>query len=294
MSYVTIKKLLNTARREHYAVGSFNVWDIQSVKTVIETAEAEKSPVILSVWKEEIDMSGRDNLFAVCHNEIARASVPIALFLDHATSLSELMAAVEAGATSVMFDGSGYPLAENISLTREVVDLVRPQGVAVEGELGVLGEEAGGPVPEQLYTNPGDAMRFVRETEVDCLAVAIGNAHGFYKQEPKLDFERLEKIADITGLPIVLHGGTGIPDRDIRQAINLGVAKVNVGAEGRKAFFDGIKEVFSQFPDQIFPSAIYKGACKKHRKILVDKMRLLGSAQKDAARDNKIEENILV
>jgi fructose-bisphosphate aldolase class II len=278
MGYTTIAELLIRAGKKHYAVGSFNAWDIQSVRTVINTAREESSPVIISVWKEEIDLCGAENLFDVCRNEIERSSIPAALFLDHAHSLEECIEAIRLGANSVMIDGSDRPLEENIRITKSVVQRAGKNGIAVEGELGVLGAETGDDAAAKHFTDPEDASRFTAESGVDCLAVAIGNAHGFYKQKPRLDFKRLKEIEKATNVPLVLHGGSGIPDSDIRKAIAIGIAKINVGAEGRKAFFYGMKEIFRTKPEEIFPSVIYEGARREHRAILIEKMRLFGSS----------------
>jgi fructose-bisphosphate aldolase class II len=283
MSFATIKELLVKAREGRYAVGSFNAWDIQSARTVMAAAAEERSPVIISVWKEEIDMCGMANLFGVCRNEIADSPVPAALFLDHGRTKEECLEAVEHGCTSVMIDGSYLPLTDNIRLVREVVEKFHGRGIAVEGELGVLGEEGGGGAPTGSYTEPEDARKFSARSGVDCLAVAIGNAHGFYREEPKLDFDRLAAIEKLVDIPLVLHGGSGIPNKDIVRAIASGIAKINVGAAGRKAFFDGIKQVFRAKPEEHFPSVVYRGGYEKHKTLVKEKMRLFGSSGRAGA-----------
>jgi len=277
MAHARLKEILWDAKRNHYAVGSFNAWDIQSVKALVHAAEEEMAPVIMSVWRNEIRLAGADNLFAVCQNEIRKASVPVVLFLDHAASQAEIEEAVEHGATSVMIDGSSHPLQENIRMTRAVVETVGPKGVSVEGEVGILGEEDQDDGPEKIHTETDDAVKFVEGTGVDCLAVSIGNAHGFYRAEPKLDFERLHEIVEATAIPIVLHGGSGIPDTDIRRAIRAGITKINVGAEVRQAYFAGMREVFNSIPAERFPTEIYTPAYEKLKEFLRRKIRFFGA-----------------
>jgi len=280
MSLATIRQLLADASKGGYAVGSFSAWDIYSAKALVEAAEEERSPAIMAVWREEIEFAGIGNLFAVCLNEIKGASVPVSLFLDHAHSLEEIKEAVRHGANSVMIDSSSRPLAQNIGLTKEAADYVHSLGIPIEGELGVLGEEEGSDPQEDLYTRPDDALAFVSETKVDCLAVAIGNAHGFYKQEPKLDLKRLKVISDLVKIPIALHGGSGIPKDQVREAIRLGAAKVNIGAEVRKGFYDGIKKAFSEKPNERLAMNVYASAKENMKGVVREKMRLFGSSGK--------------
>ena len=179
-----------------------------------------------------------------------------------------------------MIDGSQLPLEENIALTRKAVEMARIAGASVEGELGVLGEEDGSDPDETAYAKVEDVERFVAEAGVDALAVAIGNAHGLYKKEPKLDFDRLEAIGQLVDTPLVLHGGTGIPDRDIQRAIKMGITKINIGAAGRIGFMNGLRESLRNLPDEKFPHLIYPKAVEGHSRVIEDKMRLFMSTGK--------------
>ena len=207
--------------------------------------------------------------------------MPVAVFIDHAKTIEEVRRAIDYGATSVMIDGSHLALEDNIELTGRVVEIARRAGVSIEGEIGVLGEEDGSDPSEKFYTNINEADRFVTATGIDALAVEIGNAHGFYKKEPQLDFHRLAEIRRCLKVPLVLHGGTGIPDDDICHAISLGITKINIGAEGRKAFMDGLRGSLKNLPpDEKYPHKIYSAAIEAHAAVIEDKMKLFKSEGK--------------
>lgn len=250
MSLCDMKSLLVLARRDGYAVGAFTVWDMESVQAVVGAAEWLHAPVIAQVGPWEADFAGMELLADIVKHVALRASVPVALHLDHGESFDRAMQAIHCGFTSVMIDASNSPFEENVAITRDVVKCARAAGVTVEGEIGIVGggihsAESGG---ELAMTDPEEAARFAAETGVDALAVAIGNAHGFYKAPPKLDFARLSRIAERVSIPLVLHGGTGIPDDAIREAIKHGVAKINVCTEFVAAFGRAFQEVQAQ-PD---------------------------------------------
>jgi ketose-bisphosphate aldolase len=250
MSLSDMKSLLVTARETSYAVGAFTVWDMESVQAVVGAAESLQVPVIAQVGPWEADFAGMELLSDIVKHVAFRASVRVALHLDHGESFDRAMQAIHCGFTSVMIDASNLPFEENAAITREVVKCAHAAGVSVEGEIGMVGggihsaETCG----DAAMTNPQEAARFVAETSVDALAVAIGNAHGFYKAPPKLDFARLAKISERVSIPLVLHGGTGIPDDAIREAIKHGIAKINVCTEFVAAFGRAFQEVQSQ-PD---------------------------------------------
>jgi fructose-bisphosphate aldolase class II len=177
-----------------------------------------------------------------------------------------------------MIDGSHLPLGENIALTARAAELAHRAGVSIEGEIGVLGEEEGADPDEALYTDVYEAEQFVRETGIDALAVAIGNAHGYYKQVPQLDLDRLTAIGLRVDTPLVLHGGSGIPPEHVRASIERGITKINIGAEPRTAFMDGLRKSLKKLDQQEkFPHRIFPPAVKHHARIIEEKMELLGS-----------------
>jgi fructose-bisphosphate aldolase class II len=231
MALVTLKTNLDKAYREHYAVGSFNIMDLTFLEAIVEAAREQQSPVIISIAEAHYPFVTLENLVPLVHMIAAREKVDITLNLDHGLTMGGIETALELGFTSIMFDGSSLEYSENIRQTREVVAICRPRGVSVEAELGIIGGDEGGALEGSadpaLYTDVAQARQFVKETGIDALAVAIGNSHGKYKGEPHLDFERLKAIRDATGIPLVLHGGSGISEADFKRAISLGIAKIN-------------------------------------------------------------------
>jgi len=238
MPLVSLKTVLKPAFKNAYAVGSFNVINLEFLEAILKTAESKKSPVILSIAEAHFRFINPENICPSLLAMARRSPVPVVLNLDHGLSLPVVSRAIRNGFTSAMFDGSKLDYPENVRKTREVVEACRPAGVSVEAELGsVGGNETGGMEAEadpDLFTDPEQAAAFVRETGIDALAVAIGNVHGNYRGEPLLDFNRLECIREMTGIPLVLHGGSGIPDADFKKAIQLGIAKIN--------FFTGMSQ----------------------------------------------------
>jgi len=278
MSLATFATMLTAARQRGYAVGSFNAWDIYSARTIISAAERLRAPVIISLWQKELDLAGEAELYGLTLSFARAASVPVAVFIDHAQSLAEIERAIALGATSVMIDGSHFPLEENIACTAQAARLAHAAGVSIEGELGRVGEEEGSTPDASWYTDPAEAECFVAETGIDALAVAIGNAHGIYRQEPKLALDVLAEIGRRVSVPLVLHGGSGIPDADLRRGISLGIAKVNIGAEGRVAFFDGLRASLTALPPtEKFPHRILPSALAAHAALVEEKMRVLMS-----------------
>ena len=255
MPLVAMHELLNAAEQGGYALPAINFSNLEVLHPTLAAAKDLKAPVILQMATSEVYYFGEDAIAGCVRKALGRYGVKAALHLDHGREFAEAMRCIRRGFTSVMFDGSNLPLAENIAITREIVKAARAVGVTVEGEIGqIMGaedasfEQASG---DEL-TDPEIAARFVKETGVDTLAVAIGTAHGFYKKEPKLDFERLKQIRKaVNNLPIVLHGGTGIPAEAIKQAITLGIRKINfstvIRAEFIKAFRDASNANLNEF-----------------------------------------------
>ncbi len=283
MSLVPVKDLLEKAEREGYAVGAFNCNNMEIIQAIVDAAEAEKSPVIIQASQGAIKYAGLPYIVALAKIAADQSTVPIAMHLDHGTSFDQVMQCIRYGFSSVMIDGSKLPLKDNIDLTNRVLAVARAVGVSVEAELGKIGgteDDIFVHDREALFTDPEEARIFVESTEVDSLAIAIGTAHGQYKGEPKLDFSRLEKIKSLVKIPIVLHGSSGVPEEAIREAIRLGVRKVNIDTNIREAFVKGIKEIISQNPHEIDPRKILGPAKKAMTGIIQEKIRLFGSSGK--------------
>ncbi len=279
-----MNELLVPARDGGYAVGSFTFWSLDSAQAVVQAAEELDMPVILQTGPLEIDYAGIDNLAEIARMAAEGSSVKVALHLDHGDTLDLAEAAVKAGFTSVMIDVSALPYEENVDITRRAVEIAAPRGITVESELGrLVGSEAGTTYAEEdaVQTDPEEAARFVEETGIDALAVAIGTAHGFYKSEPRLNLERLSKIAEMVSIPLVLHGGSGTPDDQLLAAIDLGIAKVNICTEFLAAFGGAYRSVQDEpgFKYSI-PSFIGKGR-EAGRELALKKMKLFAGDRPD-------------
>lgn len=281
MGLVSIAELLAQAEAREYAVGAFNCNNMEIVQAIIEAAEAERAPVILQASQGAIKYAGVNYIVAMVREAAAETAVPVALHLDHGTDFAQVMRCIRCGFSSVMIDGSHCPLLENIVVTRRVVEVAHAVGVSVEGELGrITGTEDEISVTEReaFFTDPEEARVFVRETGIDALAVSIGTAHGRYKGGPELDFQRLAKIRESTGIPLVLHGSSGVPDGDIRQAIKLGVRKINIDTNIREAFVTRMRQVIEENPGEIDPRKILGPARVAAVEVIREKMRLFGCA----------------
>lgn len=229
MALVTMKMLLDQARSEQRGVGAFSVGNMEMVKGAIQAAEELKTPVILQIAEVRLKHSPLALMGPMMVQAAKEASVDVAVHLDHGLTLETVQKALELGFTSVMFDSSLYPFEENIARTKEVVSLAGRYGATVEAELGLVGGSEDGKEGHGIRcTDPADAEIFCRETGVDALAVAIGNAHGNYPTAPQLAFDVLAEIRKRVEKPLVLHGGSGISDADFRKAISLGIVKVNI------------------------------------------------------------------
>ena len=281
MELVTLKDVLEPAELGGYAVGAFNANNMEIVQAIVEAAAAERSPVILQASPGAIRYAGLDYIAAMVKTAAQGVDVPVVLHIDHGTDFFQVMGCIRAGFSSVMFDGSALPLTENIKITRQVVEIGRAVGVSVEGELGKIGgteDDISVSENEALLTDPLEAQRFVQETGVDALAIAIGTAHGAYKGRPKLDFSRLKHIRELTGASIVMHGASGVHDDDVRQGIALGIRKINIDTDLRQSFVRALKDFIADNPDNIDPRKVLAPAKEAMKKIVREKMRLFGSA----------------
>lgn len=232
--YVTLKEVLTEANHLNMAIGAFNTHNLEMLPAIIEAAGKQKTPVIIQTSCGTANYVGHRNLVAVCKSMAEEYGVDVVLHLDHAKDFAEIRKAIRAGYSSVMFDGSSLPFKENILGTKQVVNFAKEYGVSVEAELGTVGGTEDGLVVSQdevFYTDPKDAVAFVAETGIDALAVAIGTNHGQYMSKTDISFEQLEKIKKAVDIPLVIHGGTGVKDDDVKRVIELGIRKFNVGTE---------------------------------------------------------------
>ncbi|WP_101842595.1 ketose-bisphosphate aldolase [Halobacillus sp. Marseille-P3879] len=281
---VTMKELLQVAYKEKFAVGSFNVSNSELVRAILATAEKKKSPAILQIHPNEIDLVG-DEFVSYCKEAAYKAKVPVVIHLDHGESMDDVIRAIRNGYTSVMMDGSHLPYEENVRKTREAVEYAHSVGVSVEGELGTIGDNGNsseGGSSQILYTDPEQAIDFVERTNVDTLAVAIGTSHGFYPKhlEPKIQIDRLQKIYNNVKVPLVLHGGSDNPDEDIKESTKYGIAKINLSSDMKRAFFNQLRDTLSQKAEDFEPDVLFPEANEAARRVLENKMDLFGSTGK--------------
>ncbi|MGV3489513.1 MAG: class II fructose-1,6-bisphosphate aldolase [Tuberibacillus sp.] len=286
MALESMTNMLNKARSEKYAVGQFNINNLEFTQAILQAAQEEKSPVILGVSEGAAKYMGGFKLVVTMVKALMdeyHITVPVAIHLDHGSSYEKCVQAVHAGFTSVMIDGSHYPLEENIALTKKVVEMAHAVGVSVEAELGRIGGQEDDLVvndAEAMYAIPSECKQLIDETGVDCFAPALGSVHGPYKGEPKLGFDRMEEIMNLTGVPLVLHGGTGIPTKDVKRAIELGHAKINVNTENQIASTKVVREVLAQKPDLYDPRKYLGPARDAIKETVKGKMREFGSSNK--------------
>ncbi|KNF09748.1 fructose-bisphosphate aldolase Fba [Gottschalkia purinilytica] len=277
---VTGRELLDDAQKNGYAVGAFNVNNMEIVQAIIEAAEETKSPVILQASQGGLKYAGVEYIAELAKIAARNASVPVAIHLDHGTDFNQIMKCIRYGFTSVMIDGSKYALEDNIAITKKVIEVASPVGVSVEAELGKIGgteDDITVDEREATFTDPDEAAKFVEETGVDSLAIAIGTAHGPYKGEPKLDFDRLKTIRERIAIPIVLHGSSGVPEESLKKAISIGVSKINIDTDVRMAFAKGVTKVITGNPNEYDPRKILGPAKEEMRKAIAEKMIIFGS-----------------
>lgn len=282
MAFASFKEVLLDGLKNGYAVGQFNMNNLEFTQAIVEAANEEKSPVILGCSEGAIKYMGIDYTVAMARVAAETAKVPVILHLDHGPSFEYVVKCVRAGFSSIMIDASHYALEQNIELTKRVVELCHPLGIEVEGELGRIGgTEDDLTVDERDATLalPEEAKRLVEESGIDALAPAIGSAHGVYVGKPQLAFDRLQEIRDLLPhIPMVLHGGSGIPDEDIRKAISLGVSKINVNTENQIALTNTIRETFAK-DAKVYDPRKYLGPGRAAiKEVVKEKMRLFGSS----------------
>lgn len=281
MPLISSGQMLKKAQSENYAITAFNIHNLETLKAVVAAAHEEDSPLILQTTPGTCNYVGIDFLAAMAKTASKNTNIPMALHLDHGNSIDLAKTCIDAGYTSVMIDGSHLPLKENISLTKEVVEYAHKRGVQVEAELGQLsGIEDELMVRDTFLTDPKEAEEFAEKTEIDSLAIAIGTAHGVYTGPPKIDFDRLEEIREVIPIPLVLHGCSGISEKDIKKAIQLGICKINIATDIKIAFARKLKDFFGTNPEESDPRKYFAYAQEAVKKVAIAKIHMAGSYHK--------------
>ncbi|WP_208586107.1 ketose-bisphosphate aldolase [Gracilibacillus suaedae] len=280
---ITMKELLTVANENQFAVGAFNVADSTFLRAVVEEAEQSNSPAIIAIHPSEHEFL-TDEFFSYVKHRVYESKVPFVLHLDHGGSLKEVVRAIRCGFTSVMIDGSLLPYEDNISITKKIVEIAHAVGVSVEGELGTIGNtgtSVEGGVSKVTYTDPDQAKDFVDRTGVDSLAVAIGTAHGIYPKniKPELQMDVLKEIHRNVDIPLVLHGGSSNPDKEIAESVKLGIGKINISSDMKFAYYKKAREILSS-TEYWDPNVIYPECILEARKVINHKMHLFNSVGK--------------
>jgi fructose-bisphosphate aldolase class II len=283
MPLVSMTDMLDKALKGKYAVGQYNINNLEWTQAILGAAEEEKSPVILGVSEGAARHMG--GFFTVCKMveglmKDMKITVPVAIHLDHGSSFDKCKEAIDAGFTSVMIDGSHSPIDGNIEMTKKVVEYAHSKGVSVEAEVGTVGGQEDDVIGGVMYATLEDCMRIVNETGIDTLAPALGSVHGPYKGEPNLGFKEMEEICNAISLPLVLHGGTGIPTHDIKKSISLGTSKINVNTENQIVFAKAVREVLAAKSEAYDPRVFIVPGREAIKQTVIGKMREFGSSNK--------------
>jgi fructose-bisphosphate aldolase, class II len=268
----TSKQMILDAQAGRFAVGCFNTSDMEITKAIIAAAVSLRAPVIVATSEKAIQFGGLETLTALIREEAEKADVPVALHLDHGESLGIVETCLNAGYTSVMLDGSKKSLVDNVEITRQAVEMAHAKNVPCEGEIGHLGKAG---VNLSQLTDPEDVAEFAQKTGVDFLAISIGSSHGVAASE-KLNIELLKKIHSLTDIPLVLHGGSGVPDGDVRNAISNGICKVNIDTDIRNEFTQDLRDALAKNPDEQDPREILAKAMQGVQALVERKIRLFG------------------
>ncbi|MEH7347874.1 class II fructose-bisphosphate aldolase [Gottfriedia acidiceleris] len=283
MPLVSMTEMLNKAKEGKYAVGQYNINNLEWTFAILTAAEKEKSPVILGVSEGAAKYMGGFNTVVKMVEGLLidlKITVPVAIHLDHGSSFEACKAAIDAGFTSVMIDASHDPFEQNVETTKKVVDYAHSHGVSVEAELGTVGGQEDHVVGDIIYADPAECKELVERTGIDCLAPALGSVHGPYKGEPKLGFDEMEQIGNETNVPLVLHGGTGIPTEQIQKAIARGTAKINVNTENQIAFNKAVREFVANDEKQYDPRKVLGPGREAIIATVAGKIREFGTSNK--------------
>ncbi len=281
---LSTREMLLKAQREGYAVPAFNIHNMETLQVVVETAMEMKSPVIVAGTPSTIqNYAGSDYIKAMAEVAANKYDVPIAIHLDHYEDVDAIKRNIDIGFKSCMIDASKHEFEENIEIVKEVVEYAHRYDAVVEAELGKLGGREDDLIIDEkdaLYTNPEDAVEFVKRTNVDSLAIAIGTAHGLYKGEPKLDFQRLEEIRNKVSVPLVLHGASDVPDELVKKAISLGICKVNVATDLKIPFANALRRFFDENSIESDPRKYMTPGKEAMKGIVKHKIEVCGSANR--------------
>ncbi len=283
MNIVSSTPLLEEARKQGYGIMAFNVDTVEMIQAVVEAAEECRSPLILQTTGSAIQYLGIRYMVNAVKTAASQSTVPIALHLDHGQDYELIMQCIKAGYSSVMIDASMYPFEENVRRTKEVAQVARALKINVEAELGKVGgveDELVVDDADSVLADPDDCKRFVELTNITCLAPAVGTAHGLYKSEPKIDFDRIEKIARVVDIPLVLHGGSGIPEHQLKKCISLGMAKINLGTEIKHTYYNTVKRVMQENPSGNDIRKCLIAARNEIKKLAVRSMQMVGSVDR--------------
>ncbi|MFC3418863.1 class II fructose-bisphosphate aldolase [Salinicoccus hispanicus] len=284
MPLVSMTEMLNKARKEGYAVGQYNVNNLEFAQGILMASQEENAPVILGVSEGAARyMSGMKTVVKMIEGLMSdmNITVPVAIHLDHGSSYEKCIEAIGAGFTSVMIDASHGPFEDNIATTKKVVEYAHERGVSVEAELGVVGGQEDDVVADGvIYADPEECRELVERTGIDCLAPALGSVHGPYKGEPNLGFKEMEEIGNQSDIPLVLHGGTGIPTKDIQRAISLGTAKINVNTESQIASAKRVREVLASDSEFYDPRKYLGPAREAVKETVQGKIKEFGTSNK--------------
>ncbi len=278
---VNIKEITTRAKNEGYAVPHFNINNLEWTKYILEECQELRSPVILGVSIGAVKyMGGYNTVVSIVKGLIKdlNITIPVCIHLDHGPNVSSCIDAINAGFTSVMIDASSYSLDENIKLTKEVVDYAKKYNVTVEAEIGSMGSD--GVADKSGYAKVSDVIKLVEETRIDLVAPALGSVHGLYKREPNLDFDRMKEIKDKINIPLVLHGGTGIHDEQIKKAIECGISKININTELQIEWANQVKEFIKNNSEVYDPRKIISSGKDKMQEKIKEKIILFGSNNK--------------
>ena len=283
MSFVTTKEMLKEAQKGRYAIGAFNANNMEIIQAVIETAEEERAPVILQASQGAIKYAGLDMIVVMVKVMAEKATIPVALHLDHGTDYYQNIKCLRAGFSSLMYDGSKLPFAENVKMTKKVVEMAHACDIPVEAELGQIGKMGDSDEPgvalekvRESMAVPSEAAKFVELTEIDFLAAAVGTIHGCRTPFAKLDIPRIERIRELTGVPLVLHGASGANDEEIKKGIAAGICKINIDTRIRMKFTEKIREIIKTNPEEIDPRKILGPAKDAAKEIIRDRIRVFG------------------
>ncbi len=277
---VKSKDLLLDAQRNKYAVGAFNVENMEMVLAVLNAAEETQSPVIMQTTPGTVKYAGADMYFANIRAAARRTKIPVACHLDHGNTLAIAVQALHAGYTSIMIDGSKLPFDENIALTKTVTEICHAVNIPVEAELGRVGGKEDGLDNTQTanpYTDPDEAKIFVEKTGCDSLAVAVGTAHGVYKGTPQINFDVLAKIHKAVNIPLVLHGTSGVPDEQVIRCVSMGMCKVNYATDLRIAYTYGVKRYMKENPGVFDPKKYGTYGMEEVKRYVKERMQVIGS-----------------